>query len=321
MGGERKERMGKMRRVILETPYKGDNWKETEENIHFARLCLRDCLLRGESPFASHLLYTQEGVLNDKKPKERKFGIEAGLEWKAAAEATVVYFNRGISKGMQLGIIKAVALGQEIGYRLLRGYKKNLLPRPSIVTITGSSGAGKTTTFARLLDVYPEAKLIKSFTSRGPRDTDLPGEYEYNMPRAAFELRKDEFIWVLEAHGNFYGTTKKSIADAFNPVSPRPTWLMVLVPEAVKLLREYLPTINVRLHDLLSFYLLAPAEDELRKRLSVRGDDKATIQRRIKDCKKWDEDAMRSDIPYIFLRRDGPIENVDETVDQMIEFF
>lgn len=41
--------------VIIESPFAG----EVEENIKYARQCLRDSILRGEVPFVSHLLYTQ----------------------------------------------------------------------------------------------------------------------------------------------------------------------------------------------------------------------------------------------------------------------
>ena len=36
-----------------------------EENVAYARAAVRDSLLRGESPIASHLLYTQPGILKD----------------------------------------------------------------------------------------------------------------------------------------------------------------------------------------------------------------------------------------------------------------
>jgi len=66
-----------MRRVIVESPFAGN----VERNVAFARACLRDCLMRGEAPFASHLLYTQPGVLNDNIPEERALGINAVLVW------------------------------------------------------------------------------------------------------------------------------------------------------------------------------------------------------------------------------------------------
>lgn len=49
-----------MRRVILESPFAG----HVESNIEYARACIRDSLLRGEAPLASHLLYTQPGILD-----------------------------------------------------------------------------------------------------------------------------------------------------------------------------------------------------------------------------------------------------------------
>jgi hypothetical protein len=104
-----------MRRVILESPYAGD----IAANEAYARRALRDCLLRGEAPIASHLLYTQPGVLDDLQPDERSLGIEAGLIWGELADATVVYTDRGISNGMRLGIERAVRSGRPVEYRSL----------------------------------------------------------------------------------------------------------------------------------------------------------------------------------------------------------
>jgi hypothetical protein len=103
------------RLVILESPYAG----EVDANIVYARRCMADCLRHGEAPFASHLLYTQPGVLDDNVPAERMLGIEAGLAWGRLAEATVVYADRGISRGMQLGIDRARAEGRPVEYRHL----------------------------------------------------------------------------------------------------------------------------------------------------------------------------------------------------------
>ena len=53
--------------VIIESPYAGD----IKANIAYARRAVRDSLERGEFPIASHLLYTQPGILNDDIPSER----------------------------------------------------------------------------------------------------------------------------------------------------------------------------------------------------------------------------------------------------------
>ncbi len=110
-----------MRLVIVESPFKGKNKADEKLNIEYARAAMRDCLLRGEAPYASHLLYTQAGILDDGKPEERELGIEAGLEWGRAASLTVVYTDRGISDGMKLGISRARKQGRGVEERTLGG--------------------------------------------------------------------------------------------------------------------------------------------------------------------------------------------------------
>lgn len=104
------------RLVILESPFAGN----VEANLVYGRQCMADCLRRGEAPFASHLLYTQAGVLDDNIPAERKLGIEAGLAWGRYADATVVYTDLGISPGMKQGIARANAERRHVEYRTLQ---------------------------------------------------------------------------------------------------------------------------------------------------------------------------------------------------------
>lgn len=104
-----------MRLVIVESPYAGD----VEKNVEYARRCVRDSLLRGEAPIASHLLYTQPGILDDDIPDERQHGIDAGLAWRAVAHASVVYVDLGISRGMEYGIAAAKAAGIPVEFRRL----------------------------------------------------------------------------------------------------------------------------------------------------------------------------------------------------------
>lgn len=88
-----------MKLVVIESPYAGDT-VEIEENIKYARECVKDCLNRGEAPIASHLLYTQPGILDDGVAEERKLGIDAGLCWAEKAEYAVFYVDKGLSKGV-----------------------------------------------------------------------------------------------------------------------------------------------------------------------------------------------------------------------------
>jgi len=104
-----------MRLVIIESPYAVD----IEANVKYARRCMADCLHRGEAPYASHLLYTQPGVLRDEIPGERQLGMEAGFAYRDAVEATIVYTDMGITSGMIDGIKDAIKKDRPVEYRSL----------------------------------------------------------------------------------------------------------------------------------------------------------------------------------------------------------
>jgi hypothetical protein len=113
--------------VDIETPYMGASRvealaiRQVQRNIRYARACVGDSLKRGEIPFASHLFFTQPGILDDNVLKERLRGINAGKELIEALPniRTVVYTNLGISLGMQEGIERAKKNNRMVEYRTL----------------------------------------------------------------------------------------------------------------------------------------------------------------------------------------------------------
>lgn len=92
--------------VIVESPFAGD----VAKNLRYLRACMRDCLKRGEAPYASHAIYTQPGVLDDGDAAEREQGIQAGFAFRQHAVRTVFYTDLGESRGMQYGRKAADAL-------------------------------------------------------------------------------------------------------------------------------------------------------------------------------------------------------------------
>ncbi len=107
-------------RVLIESPFAGATPEETALNVRYLRACMRHSFIHcHEYPFASHALYTLPGILDDTVASERALGIEAGLVWGAWAEATIVYLDRGLSKGMRQGILRAKCEGRLIINRRL----------------------------------------------------------------------------------------------------------------------------------------------------------------------------------------------------------
>lgn len=107
-----------MKLVIIESPYAGD----IQKNVEYARAAIKDSLNRDEAPIASHLLYTQPGILDDGKAEERAKGIAAGHAWMSSADKVAFYVDHGISPGMLQAVEKAKRLGIAVEYR--RIYKE-----------------------------------------------------------------------------------------------------------------------------------------------------------------------------------------------------
>lgn len=104
-----------MKRVILESPFKGD----VALNIAYARACVADCLRFGESASVSHLVFTQPGILDDNIPEERQLGIDAGLAWRHVSDGSVAYIDLGVSSGMKYGLALAADSGKSTEERRL----------------------------------------------------------------------------------------------------------------------------------------------------------------------------------------------------------
>lgn len=111
--------------VVIESPYRGDIHKNTV----YARMCLLDSIKRGETPFMSHLLYTQ--VL-DEKPENRDLGISMNLQVIEAAGKLAVYTDLGVSEGMSEAIVAAQSIHLPIEYREINpSFESDIFPNDS----------------------------------------------------------------------------------------------------------------------------------------------------------------------------------------------
>ena len=104
--------------VIIESPYGGD----IDRNTKYARACVKDCVERGESCFASHLFFTQEGILDENNKEERELGIELGYDIMERADIVAIYHNLGFSAGMLKAITRASQLNKPIEFRILQNW-------------------------------------------------------------------------------------------------------------------------------------------------------------------------------------------------------
>lgn len=110
--------------VQLESPFSPSNGFPLEHNLRYARRALRDSIFREETPYASHLLYTQEGVLNDDVQDERDLGIQTGFRLlrHGLVSMSVVYSDFGLSRGMIDGIRVAIENDIHVQFRFINSF-------------------------------------------------------------------------------------------------------------------------------------------------------------------------------------------------------
>ena len=116
-------RPGAVPLVIVESPFSNLNQLFHENNIAYARAAVRDSINRGEAPIAFHLLYPQDGILDDKDPVDRARGLTVSQCWYTVASKVVVYEDMGYSQGMVMGLQWAGYLGLPVEFRKIEGWK------------------------------------------------------------------------------------------------------------------------------------------------------------------------------------------------------
>jgi guanylate kinase len=161
-----------------------------------------------------------------------------------------------------------------------------------------------------LLAALPNTKPLLSYTTRAPRPSDEPGEYEYVTQEKFDEMSKaHEFLWEAHAYVNHYGTRKVDIDQALTDYTH--IYMPVLVIDVIKQLHDYAKAMH-KSGSLYSMYIKIEDENELRSRFKERGDKPEEVEARIAECKDWNEKAKTSGVPFIFLEAQESREKIVE---------
>ena len=136
-----------------------------------------------------------------------------------------------------------------------------------LIIVSGSAGVGKNTVITKLLERYPNIKLMQTCTTRPPRNTDGAMHYPYiYVSREDFEnkIKNGELYEHEEIHQNFYGVLNSSLEEVvkreFHFIKDIGVLGQTRLTQALKNKAE-----------VLSIFLTAPKE-ELIRRLKERGD-------------------------------------------------
>ena len=141
----------------------------------------------------------------------------------------------------------------------------NCPTRGTLFVVSSPSGGGKGTLIRRVLEVVENLSYSVSYTTRGPRANEVNGREYFFVDVPAFEemIAGGEFLEWACVHGNFYGTSKRQIAE--RTAAGIDMILEVDVQGAA--------SVRQLLMDSVSVFILPPSFAVLKERLCARGTD------------------------------------------------
>lgn len=140
--------------------------------------------------------------------------------------------------------------------------------------ISAASGTGKTTLAERLVQILPNLRMSRSYTSRPARAGERNG-VDYNfVSRAAFQgmIDRGEFLEWADVFGNLYGTSRLDAEQL--QASGQDVVLVIDVQGAAQVKRSGI--------DHTAIFILPPSFEILERRLRGRSaDSEVAMQKRL----------------------------------------
>ena len=144
--------------------------------------------------------------------------------------------------------------------------------------ISAPSGSGKSTLVNQLRSLVNHLEFSVSYTTRAPRGSEQEAREYHFISRDEFEkmIAAGGFLEYADVFGNYYGTARHSLSDAF---SQGKDLLLDIDVQGASQVRERMP-------DAVSIFLMPPSPEILATRLRNRSRaegivDAEVIQRRL----------------------------------------
>ena len=143
----------------------------------------------------------------------------------------------------------------------------------NLFIISAPSGSGKSTLTNRLRSIVPNLEFSVSYTTRPPRGSEQSGRDYFFITRDEFErmIAEGEFLEYAEVFGNYYGTARRFLREAF---ARGHDLLLDIDVQGAKQVKSKAP-------DAVSIFILPPSREELERRLRTRSEAEREIQEQL----------------------------------------
>lgn len=167
-----------------------------------------------------------------------------------------------------------------------------------VLILSAPSGAGKST-LARILSQRVEGIVTSvSTTTRPPRGNEQEGEHYFFVDEATFraQIAAGEFLEWAEVFGNFYGTSRRFVAEA---IQRGQVVLLDIDWQGARQVRQ-----NMAEEDVIGVFIMPSSQEQLLTRLQMRGQDAPEVIARrmaqagkeISHCKEYEYCMVNEDL-------------------------
>lgn len=149
-----------------------------------------------------------------------------------------------------------------------------------LFVVSGPSGAGKSTLIEKFLKQDKSSAFSISYTTRERRESEKEGREYHFVDRETFleMIKNDQFLEWETVHENLYGTPKKDVLNALE--KGMDIFLDIDVNGAMKIKKAYPKACLI--------FVEPPSREELKKRLTLRGEKKIDLR-----MKRYDEEIEK----------------------------